>query len=250
MFPAGREWFRFPGASREALDTLRAAAGVELPAEYFDLLAFSNGGEGPMDVMPLNFCLDPAEDALKYKAARTREEYFPNFFIFGSSGGGDYVAFDLRRGAPPWPVVAIDMTNINLDESVQRIAPDFGSFLEHVGLEASIADQLGRVKLRDAIALAGALSQTAISQTAILFAERIAGKFTPDSWARVVEMSDDDLRRPLKEVAAERAPGMEYFLEVEEAKYIVEGYTQNYRGGSPSPGEIVARVIEYAEKDA
>jgi len=77
-----------------------------------------------------------AEDALKYKAARTYEEYFPIFFIFGSSGGGEYVAFDLRGGSPPWPVVAIDMTNIDLDESVDPIAADFKSFLEHVGLEA------------------------------------------------------------------------------------------------------------------
>jgi hypothetical protein len=135
MFPAGRKWFKFPGASREALEALRAGAGVELPREYFDLLAFSNGGEGPLDVMPLNFCLDSAEDALKYKSEKARVEHFPGFFIFGSSGGGDYIAFDLRGGAPPWPVVSIDMTNVNLDESVRPVAPDFGSFLAHVGLE-------------------------------------------------------------------------------------------------------------------
>jgi predicted metal-dependent HD superfamily phosphohydrolase len=139
MFPAGRKWFKFPGASREALEALRAGAGVELPGEYFDLLAFSNGGEGPLDVMPLNFCLDSAEDALRRnQVEKLYEEFFPGFFVFGTSGGGEYIAFDLR-GARPWPVVAIDATNIDLDESVDPIAVDFKSFLGHVGVEGDLS---------------------------------------------------------------------------------------------------------------
>src|SRR4051812_38585746 len=97
MLPPGREWFKYPCASREALDALRARAGVELPREYFDLLAFSNGGEGPLDVSPLNLCLDSAEDALRRnKVEKLYDEFFPGFFVFGTSGGGDYIAFDLR----------------------------------------------------------------------------------------------------------------------------------------------------------
>lgn len=134
MLPPGRSWFKYPGASPEALDALRSGAGVELPKEYLDLLAFSNGGEGPLPVSPYNFCLDSVEDALKYRAGKTYEEFSPGFFIFGSSGGGDYIAFDIRAHKP-WPVVAIDMTNINLRESVEFIANDFGSFLALVGLE-------------------------------------------------------------------------------------------------------------------
>jgi hypothetical protein len=134
MLAVGRIWFKYPGASAEALDALRARAGIELPKEYFDLLAFSNGGEGPLSVSPYNFCLDSAEDALKYKVAKTYEEFFPGFFVFGSNGGGEYIAFDVR-GGKPWPVVAIDMTNINLWESVEFIAKDFRSFLALVGVE-------------------------------------------------------------------------------------------------------------------
>ncbi len=134
MLAAGRTWFKYPGASPKALDALRAGAGIELPKEYFDLLAFSNGGEGPLSVAPYNFCLDSAEDALKYKVAKTYEEFFPGFFVFGSNGGGEYIAFDVR-GGKPWPVVAIDMTNINLWESVVFIAKDFRSFLALVGVE-------------------------------------------------------------------------------------------------------------------
>jgi hypothetical protein len=134
MLPVGRTWFKCPGASPEALDALRAGAGVELPKEYLDLLAFSNGGEGPMSVSPYNFCLDSAEDALKYKFEKTYEEFFPGFFVFGSNGGGEYIAFDVRSRRP-WPVVAIDMTNIDLSESVEFIADNFGSFLRLVGVE-------------------------------------------------------------------------------------------------------------------
>jgi hypothetical protein len=55
-------------------------------------------------------------------------------FFFGCSGGGEYIAFDLR-GTSPWPVVAIDMTNIDLSESVQVLAQDFSTFMEFVGVE-------------------------------------------------------------------------------------------------------------------
>jgi hypothetical protein len=54
--------------------------------------------------------------------------------VFGGSGGGDYIAFDIRS-SEPWPIVAIDMTNIDLDESVNFIAKNFPTFLEQVGLE-------------------------------------------------------------------------------------------------------------------
>jgi len=133
MLPRGRTWLKSPGASPKAINELVAKAGVELPREYLDLLAFSNGGEGPISVQPYNFCLDSAEDAVKYKLANTYSD-LPGFFVFGSNGAGEYLAFDLRD-SKPWPVVAVDMTNANLSESVQRIAKDFVSFLSYVGLE-------------------------------------------------------------------------------------------------------------------
>jgi hypothetical protein len=113
-------------------------AGVELPNEYLDLLAFSNGGAGPISVSPYYFCLNSAEDATSYKIAKTYEEFFSGFFIFGTSGGGDYIAFDLR-GSKPWPVVAIDMTNIDLSESVEPVVKDFSSFIALIGMEKADA---------------------------------------------------------------------------------------------------------------
>lgn len=134
MILANRIWLKQPGASSEALQKLREAAGVELPDQYFDLLAFSNGGEGPLPVPPYNFCLDSAEDAARLKREKTYDESFPGFFVIGGNGSGEYIAFD-HRGPEPRPVVALDMTNIDLDESAQLVAPDFPAFLALVGLE-------------------------------------------------------------------------------------------------------------------
>ena len=138
ILPADRIWQGCPGASEEALRALREFAGAELPDEYYDFLSFSNGGEGPLSVQPYHFCADSAEDAKENKRAQIYEEFFPGLFVFGSNGGGEYIAFDLRS-SKPWPVVAIDMTNINLDESVLFIADSFHSFLAMVGLESQDA---------------------------------------------------------------------------------------------------------------
>jgi hypothetical protein len=40
------------------------------------------------------------------------------------------------RSDAPWPVVAIDMTNKDLEESVLSVAPDFERFVAMIGLEA------------------------------------------------------------------------------------------------------------------
>jgi SMI1 / KNR4 family (SUKH-1) len=134
MIPSNRKWSQREPASVEAIAGLNAVANVPLPTEYLQLLAFSNGGEGPLAVQPWNFCLDSAEEATKYQSERTFEEFFPGFFVFGGNGAGELLALDLR-GAAPWPVVAIDSTNCDLSESVLRVAKDFGVFLSLVGVE-------------------------------------------------------------------------------------------------------------------
>ena len=80
----------------------------------------------------------------------------------------------------------------------------------------------------------------------MIFAERIGGEFRPDSAAVVLELSESELSRPVREVAAERAPGMEYFLEVSIALEILEGL----RSQGADLGGIAERIIYYAEHDA
>jgi predicted RNA-binding protein with PIN domain len=99
--------------------------------------------------------------------------------------------------------------------------------------------------LRDAIAK---LEQ--LSEKATLFVERLSGEFKPNSRTVLVELSDADLQRPVVDIAAERAQGTEYFLEIDEAQHVVAGFVESYANGEPSLDEIVERVIYYAENDA
>jgi hypothetical protein len=126
------EWRRVPGASVNDLDRLRRASPVQLPEEYLALLAESDGGEGPLPVQPLWFQLDPAKVTASAIEGGAHEEFFRGFVVIGSNGGGEFVALDVRA-SPPWQVVAIDMTNIDLVESVRAIAPEFASFLQFLG---------------------------------------------------------------------------------------------------------------------
>jgi hypothetical protein len=64
-------------------------------------------------------------------------EQFPSFMLFGSNGGVEYLAFDLRVG-PPWPVVMIDA--VAGPETAEQIAPDMATFIQAIGLEADGQD--------------------------------------------------------------------------------------------------------------
>ncbi len=135
MLPPDRDWHAAPRATEASLSRLVAASPIELPSEYLSFLAHSNGGEGPLALQPCYFQIYSADDVARALEDRRHEEFFPGFVIMGSNGGGEYVGLDVR-GSPPWPVVALDMTNIDLDESVLVIAPSFAAFIDLVGKEA------------------------------------------------------------------------------------------------------------------
>lgn len=60
-----REWRKVDGAPADAIAELKSVAPTVLPDSYFALLAFSNGGEGPLPVQPFWFQLYPAEEATR-----------------------------------------------------------------------------------------------------------------------------------------------------------------------------------------
>ncbi len=130
-----RDWLAKPGASKAELQALQDGVSVELPESYIALLALSNGGEGPLAVQPYYFALDEADYVLRTAQSGRLEEFFPGFLVFGSNGGGEYIALDAREQSP-WPVVALDMTNGDLDDTVLAVAPNFDAFLELVGIES------------------------------------------------------------------------------------------------------------------
>ena len=83
-------------------------------------------------VQPLWVQLYPAEEAAQIERDGTFREFFEGLFVIGGNGGGEAVAFDLRQHAP-FPLVAFDMTSIDLQESVIPIAPTFDAALDLIG---------------------------------------------------------------------------------------------------------------------
>lgn len=129
----GRDWYPAAGASAQIIEDLRASALEELPGSYLQLLSVSNGGEGPLPVDPFNLCLDPADEVMaRLGNGNYGQPDFDTFLIFGGNGGGEYLAFDMRHGAP-WPVVTIDM--VAGPESAEVVATDFDTFIDLIGVE-------------------------------------------------------------------------------------------------------------------
>lgn len=118
------------GASSSILSNLKSVFPTTIPQSYVDFLTFSNGGEWEFAVTPYLFVANSAEEVIKEADEFT--EFFPNFLMIGSNGAGEYIAFDLRQ-SDSLPVVALDMMNCDLIESVCPIAEDFSSFLDILG---------------------------------------------------------------------------------------------------------------------
>ena len=57
-------WHREAGASTLAIQTLKNATAFELPAQYFEFLSWTNGGEGELPVDPYWFIIWPAEEVM------------------------------------------------------------------------------------------------------------------------------------------------------------------------------------------
>ena len=89
-----------------------------------------------------------------------------------------------------------------------------------------------------------------LPEDATLFVERIGGSFTPLSRAVPVVIPDDMTTKPIREVAAQLAPGLEYFLEVLIIREVLEDWAQNASANRPALQQALERVIYYAENDA
>lgn len=130
----GREWRRVDGASPAEIAELRSFLTFDPPAEYLELLTFSNGGEGELSLEPLWFELFDIAFAIQlWRDERYRTEY-PDLFFFGSNGGLESIAFDMSARRP-WPIVMVDCI-AGLD-SAREIAPSITNFIERLGLRAS-----------------------------------------------------------------------------------------------------------------
>jgi hypothetical protein len=127
------KWEREPPAEIAAVQRLVAESKVELPETYIALLHYSNGGEGELGVDPGWFQLWPVEQVIELNQLYEVEANVPGFFGFGSDGGGEMLAFDMR-GGKPWKVVMIPFIPMQVEYAVV-IDDDFRGFLQNMGRE-------------------------------------------------------------------------------------------------------------------
>ena len=118
-------------AKLESIQKLVDNAGKELPEEYLALLRYSDGGDGVLGLEPGWLQLWSSTDVLENNKDYEIEEYIPGFFGFGSSGGGELLAFDTRRGKP-WKIVMIPFVPMSAELAIV-IAQDCEEFIRAIG---------------------------------------------------------------------------------------------------------------------
>jgi hypothetical protein len=127
-----RRWAGGPPGNEAAIRSLQRSAPIELPSEDLDLLRCSDGGEGRLALPPLYFMLYSAAFAAELNASDEHRDRYPRYFVFGSNGGLERIAFD-GRAAQPWPVAMYDP--VAGVKSAVIIAQDMESFASAIGLE-------------------------------------------------------------------------------------------------------------------
>ena len=117
-----------PPASEKAIDQVELERGAPLPEDYVLFLRETNGGEG--FVGPNAYIiLWRAEELAKWNQAYEVSTYAPGLFLFGSDGGGEAFAFDMRTEKRP--VVSVPFVGMELSV-VTQMAPRFEEFLEEL----------------------------------------------------------------------------------------------------------------------
>ena len=108
---------------------LRRDCPFNLPTEYFELLAITNGGEGELGLSYGWFQLWSARDCVAHNKGYEVAEYHPGFWGFGSSGGGVMFAFKSGSGSTVFgvPFDSIDPQDFRI------VAKSFAEFLLALG---------------------------------------------------------------------------------------------------------------------
>lgn len=101
---------------------------ISFPEDFRDFLMESNGGEGSIGE---NYVMLWNTDELgEYNNSYQVDEYAKGLVLFGSDGGGEAFAFDMRTSPPP--IVSVPFVGVSL-EYANPLAGKFVAFLEKLG---------------------------------------------------------------------------------------------------------------------
>jgi hypothetical protein len=113
------------GANAESIKAAGDALNVRLPSDYVAFLSKFDGGEGMIGEAYVMFW--GTGDLPEMNAAYQVAEYAPGLLLIGSDGGGEALAFDMRKTS--WPVVRVPFVGMDLS-CVEPLAPSFNVFLK------------------------------------------------------------------------------------------------------------------------
>ena len=114
-----------PPSNALAIRRFETELGFRLPDDYAQFLQHTNGGEGFVGNAYVVFWR--VDDLLEINKGYQVAEYAPGLFLFGSDGGGEAFAFDVRSHAKP----IVNVPFVGMELKVARpVAPNFKAFLE------------------------------------------------------------------------------------------------------------------------
>jgi len=99
---------------------------MTLPAQYISYLVGDGPREGGLAVEPGWFQLWPPDEVERWNREYHVQEFAPGFLGFGSSGGGELLAFDVAGR-----VVMIPMVGMSADEAMP-VADSWSQFVEKI----------------------------------------------------------------------------------------------------------------------
>ena len=103
-------WQLNSGASEAAIHEATTLLGYSLPSDYVQLLQQYNGGEGFIGENYL--ILWKAEELGTFNREYEVKHYAPGLVLFGSNGGGEAYALDMRNDT--MPVVRVPFIGMEL----------------------------------------------------------------------------------------------------------------------------------------
>jgi hypothetical protein len=114
-----------PPARPALIARSQAKRNFQLPTDYVQFLQHMNGGEGFLGENAY-VVLSRVEKLGEMNAGYNVAQVAPDLFLFGSNGGGEAFAFDVR--STPHPIAAVPF--LGMECNVIVISTSFRTFLE------------------------------------------------------------------------------------------------------------------------